>query len=129
MRWREGNNREKGFTLLEVLISLVILALVALTSLSLQNRSVSSLDAAIATTEATLLAQEMMAESLLQGYPTAESSRGEFKDRGGDFRWERVVEETEYQGVRKITLRVFWKGRGGERSVELLTFAAEGREP
>ena len=83
--------KNAGFTLLEVMIALAILA-IALTSLfGSQSRSVALAAETRFNTQAPLLAQLQLAR--LNSAGTIESDSGDFGDEFPGFRWEVTVEE------------------------------------
>jgi type II secretion system protein I len=69
------NFANKGFTLLEVMIAVALIAIALTTLLGSQSQSVSFANSAKFETTAALLAQSKMSEMILQG-PDAISSEG-----------------------------------------------------
>lgn len=78
--------KEKGFTLLEVVISVAIIGVALMILLSAVNRNLDiaakSRDAQIAA----LLAQQMLTDIELEGFPDVREEEGEFADYPG-FSW------------------------------------------
>lgn len=78
--------KEKGFTLLEVVISVAIIGVALMILLSAVNRNLDiagkSRDAQIAA----LLAQQMLTEIEMEGFPNVREEEGEFQDYPG-FNW------------------------------------------
>lgn len=116
--------RSRGFTLLEVMVALSILAtsLVALLSLHARNIQIVADDRLIV--RATLLAQAAMTEILLaEPFPATGERGGEFAE-DPDFAWRAeilapgVPELTEL--LREVRLRVSW-GPEDADGVELVT--------
>ncbi len=122
---KEKFGHPPGFTLLEVMIALAILALVGVAFLRAQASSVQLLDESGQISLATLLAREKMAELESLGFPEAGKTSG----RGGDafpgFRWEQVVSPTEIPILRQGLVRVLWKDGTRERNLELVAYFAQ----
>jgi type II secretion system protein I len=78
--------KKKGFTLLEVVISVAIVGVSLMMLLSAVNRNIDiagkSRDAQIAA----LLAQQMLTNIELEGFPQVREEEGEFQDNPG-FNW------------------------------------------
>jgi type II secretion system protein I len=78
--------KKKGFTLLEVVISVAIVGVSLMILLSAVNRNIDiagkSRDAQIAA----LLAQQMLTNIELEGFPQVREEEGEFQDNPG-FNW------------------------------------------
>jgi len=78
--------KKKGFTLLEVVISVAIIGVSLMMLLSAVNRNIDiagkSRDAQIAA----LLAQQMLTNIELEGFPQVREEEGEFQDNPG-FNW------------------------------------------
>ncbi len=123
-----------GFSLLEVLFAVAILAIALPVLLGLRNRDVAVLAEAQQVTEATFLAQEKLLEAEASGpLPFGEVS-GNFagpppgyqtadgKDRGPTYRWKRTVTSTPLEFVREVRIQVFWPRGSGEDSVEVTTY-------
>ena len=124
--------RQAGFTLLEVMLAIAVLAIALPVLMGLRNRDLALREEAKAVTTATLLAQEKLLETELIGYPPVGEVRGDFatvppgyppttevKDRAPGFRWMRLVAPTPFDVIREVRIRVSWPGGGSERAVEI----------
>ena len=118
--------KNKGFTLIEVMISLFILSIVSVAvikNLSTAIRQSADLKDSL---EARWVAEDYMTRMQIlaktsENFPSAGFSRDSFQV--GDQRWEVEVEvqETENQSVRRIILKVY-RGLSEENSTELIGF-------
>jgi general secretion pathway protein I len=119
---KEKFGKPPGFTLLEVMIALAILALVGVAFLRAQASSVQLLDESGQISLATLLAREKMAELESLGFPEAGKTSGEGGEAFPGFRWEQVVSSTEIPILRQGLVRVLWKDGTRERNLELVAY-------
>ena len=118
--------KNKGFTLIEVMISLFIFSIVSVAvikNLSTAIRQSADLKDSL---EARWVAEDYMTRMQMlpktsENFPTAGFSRDSYQV--GDQRWEVEVEvqETENQSVRRIILKVY-RGLSEENSTELIGF-------
>ena len=118
--------KNKGFTLIEVMISLFIFSIVSVAvikNLSTAIRQSADLKDSL---EARWVAEDYMTRMQMlpktsENFPTAGFSRD--ISQVGDQRWEVEVEvqETENQSVRRIILKVY-RGLSEENSAELIGF-------
>ncbi len=126
----------RGFTLLEVLIALAILALSLPILLGLRNFDLDLHARAGDITTATMLAQEKLVEAeLLPSFPIGETG-GDFLDtplgaqlsatdspqRAERFRWKRVITSTPLPAVREVKIRVSWPQGISDEIVEVSTY-------
>ena len=119
---KEKFGKPSGFTLLEVMIALAILALVGVAFLRAQASSVQLIDESGQISLATLLAREKMAELESLGFPEAGKTSGEGGEAFPGFRWEQVVSSTEIPILRQGLVRVLWKDGTRERNLELVAY-------
>lgn len=124
-----------GFTLLEVVMAMALLAIALPVLLGLRNRDVELLRYADSMTTATLLAQEKLFETELMGFPQTGEQTGDFqdlppgslasakvKDRGRDYRWTRTVVSTPLDAVREVRIRVAWPRGKVDETVEITSY-------
>jgi general secretion pathway protein I len=126
---------ERGFTLLEVLIALGILALALPILLGLRNFDLDLHARAKELTAATILAQEKLIETELgPALPIGETG-GEFlptplgsqptatiTSRPANYRWKRIVSPTPLQLVREVRIQVLWPRGVTDEMVEVSTY-------
>ena len=105
----------KGFTLLEVIIAVAIIAIALTTLLGSQSQSVSFANSAKFETMAALLAQSKMSEITLQKKDTLASDSGDFGDDYPGYSWDIKVSDISIEGVysisdylKQIDLTVTW---------------------
>ena len=98
-----------GFTLLEVLVALVVVATAFVGLLGLHNRNLNVLSRDRDLTVATLAAREMITNfELVEGFPELGAEGGQLEYQKG-FRWEREVTEIpDLPDVRRVVLRIIW---------------------
>ena len=95
-----------GFTFLEVMIAVAILALVLVVTFQNQAQSISMSEESRYLTHAAFLAREKMAALESREAPAGVSETGTWEDPFGDFKWEVTVEDTEIDQVKKMTVIV-----------------------
>jgi general secretion pathway protein I len=130
------SSRERGFTLLEVMVSVAILALALPLLLGLRNWDVLAREQAQLLTVAAMLGQEKLFEAEQLGFlPVGEQNgdflsnppgfpvTGELKDRAPGFRWTRTVSPTPFDMIREIRIRISWPRGTREDSLDVTGYA------
>jgi prepilin-type N-terminal cleavage/methylation domain-containing protein len=124
---------EQGFSLLEVVVALMIMAGGFLAVLNLFSGSVRSVDFSGQYLKAVTLANSKMNELEIQNFKVDDSS-GNFKNEE-NYRWEVDISpydsdlNNEESGVQlqKILLKVLWNDDGHTRNIGLATLRLEGQ--
>jgi general secretion pathway protein I len=116
--------REYGFTLLEVIVALAILAVAFALAMELLANGVRAAKASEDYTQAVLLARQKIAEISVTSSLKESADQGEF---GGGFRWASEIqplpqeEEDLPTQLYQVRVRVTWPGRRREKSFDLYT--------
>lgn len=118
-----------GFTLLEVLIALAVVALALLALTRAASVQVQSFDALRERTLAGWVAANTLTETrLANAFPPTGRSEGRTRLAERDWRWTREVQSTPDAGIRRIDIRVF-AGDAQEPSASLSGFAGRDLSP
>ena len=121
-----GSVPQDGFTLLEVMIALVIIATSFVVLLHNRNQSIVMADYARHITEASLLSSQKISEIEQEGFPEVGEDTGDFGEDFPGYQWHSQVSETPYEQIREIKLIVYWgKEEGGGKSVDLVSYVRE----
>lgn len=114
-----------GFTLLEVLVAMAVLAVALVGLLGLYNRSLALTIRAQRLSTATLLVQEMLTRTQLEGLAANRSTSGDFSDlhpgQYPEFRWRRTIRPTPLKDLWELRVGVSW-GERPDESCELTLF-------
>jgi general secretion pathway protein I len=114
-----------GFTLIEVLVALTVVAFAFVGLLGLHNRNLVMVANDRTLTAAMLLGRQLITEmEVTEPWPDTGVQQGEH----AGFRWERDVQDTEIETVRRVYLRVIYD----ERAPDLCSFTyyvRDRREP
>lgn len=105
----------RGFSLLEVMIAVALIAIALVTLLGSQSQSVSFANSAKFETMAALLAQSKMSEITIQDADSLSSDSGNFGDDYPGYAWEATVSDISIEGLdaisdylKQIDLTVTW---------------------
>jgi len=118
---REG---DAGFTLVEILVSLGILATVLPTLLLTFSNSSRTRAISEARMTAAYLIRDTLAELEAAGMPTPGENEGTFEE-GARFAWETTVSGTETEGLYDAVATVTWFERGQEQRYSVRTYLAD----
>ena len=131
---------EEGFTLLEAMIALSIIAIALPVLLTLRNFDIELESRARTITKATLFAQEKLVEIELIGFVQTGDQSGDlqFGLRHGakteeeryptpGFTWNRQVTATPFKGIREIRLRILSDANPAENVVEVSSYVFQAR--
>lgn len=108
-----------GFTLLEVMIAVSLIAIALVTLIGAQSQSVAIATSSKFDAMAALLAQRRLAEISLQKYASVNDSEGDFGDEYPQFRWKAKVTELSEK-------ETGFKGTAGMLKAVDLTVSIEG---
>lgn len=114
-----------GFSLLEVMIALAIAGIALVSLLSLANRSLTVHDRLQKITQATLLAQQKMAETEVDaeaGLQDSSPAQGNFEEPFELYRWRLEYSDTPLPSVRMVTVTVSWGAEEENETVSLDSF-------
>jgi type II secretion system protein I len=113
----------RGFTLLEVLISVVILSITFLWLLNAENQGIDMAIRSRFLTTATLLAQERITEVIsgIRSISTGEN-QGDFGEEFKGYTYQEKVETTPLPGYLKYSVTVKWGREGGTLETKIVSF-------
>lgn len=126
---RRGRVSRPGFTLPEVLATMLLLAIVLPVIMKGISLATSTGDQARRRTEASTLAQSKLDELLGTGSWAGGISQGDFGAEWPDYHWSDVVTDWTQgtqAGLEQLEVHVSWQGRGGEESVVVTTLVYNG---
>ena len=117
---------QQAFTLLEIMVALAIVGVAMVALLSLGNRSIGVHDRLQHLTQATLLAQQKMAESELEasrdGVAQLTDSSGAFIEPFTDYHWRIAISRTPLPAVQMVTVTVLWGDEDRNEGVDVTSF-------
>lgn len=111
------NRSDRGFTLLEVLVALAILAGTITTVVVTFNRHLSLVVREKETTTALLLARSKIDQP---DFLTASTAEGTFAPAYPAITWKRETTPTDYPGLQRYLLTVSWQA--GKQTLTLVTY-------
>jgi len=117
-------NRTLGFTLLEVLVAVAILAIAMVAILKANVQSLDTLTRSRETSTASLLAAGKLAEVEAAGVAKWSELRGDFGEDYPDYTWEVETSSTQVEGLVQVTV-IVQRGEGatgGEVRLEELLY-------
>ncbi len=117
--------KNNGFTLLEVMVALLIIATSFVVLLHSRNQSVIAADYARRMTIATLLASEKMGELEQGGIHETGEDAGNFDEDYPEFSWRIAVSDTAYEHIREVKVSVSWGEGKSQRNIELVNYIKE----
>ena len=119
-----GISHLRGFTLLEVMVAVSIMAMVLVTLLGLKNNSVQNVQLMQHMTTATMLAKRAMVETTTESKPTLPvEDDGTFpEEEFKDFSWKRTIVPTPFINIMEVRVAVLWKEGTRQEMVELLSY-------
>jgi type II secretion system protein I len=118
------NRMQRGFTLLEVMVAVAILAMVLVPLMGVKNGSTRDVMLADHITTATLLAKRMMTDTLLTGALTPKEDEGEFpEDEFKGYTWKKTISLVPIEvKLLEVRVAVLWKEGERQEIVELVSY-------
>jgi general secretion pathway protein I len=126
--WRDLQSApvaQGGFTLIEIMVALAVIAVAFVALLGLRNRDIVLHDEARAVIMATALAQQRMADATIGGFPDLGTSEGRFDDAHARFTWRQEVSPTGLFStdlVREVRVMVAWGEPSRNERVDLVSY-------
>ena len=117
-------SRSAGFTLLEVMVAVSIMAMVLVTLLGLKNRTMQDVMLAEHMTTATMLAKRLMVETTTESKPTTVEGEGTFpEEEFKDYTWKKTIALTPLVvQIMEVRIAVLWKEGTRQEMVELVSY-------
>lgn len=101
---------DRGFTLLEVMVALAVVAFAFVGLIGLHGRNIQLVDRANHYSRAVLLAREMMTQLQFEDVANLTDGSGTF-EAYPDYHWERIVDQTTFENLKRVRVRVIWDDR------------------
>ena len=103
-----GSERcRRGFTLIEVMIAVAVIAFAFVGLVGLHGRNIQLIDRANHYSRATLLARELLTQLQFEGGATLSSGSGVFESYP-EYHWQTDVADTTFDTVKRVTVHITW---------------------
>ena len=113
----------KGFTFLEVMVAVAIMAMVLVTLLGLKNKTMQDVMLAEHMTTATLLAKQMMTDTIISKQRLPLEEDGTFPDEEfKEYAWKKVIAPTMFARIMELRVAVLWQEGTRQEMVELVAY-------
>jgi len=114
---------DRGFTLLEVMVAVSIMALVLVTLLGLKNKTMQDVMMADHITTATLLAKRLMTDTIMIKPRLPLEDEGEFSEEEfKGYAWKKTISFTPLSQIMEVRIAVLWKEGTRQEMVELVGY-------
>jgi len=124
MRRASHPSRTRGFTFIEVLATLVLLAIVLPVAMRGVSISLASAEKARHLSEAAALGDAKLNELISTGEFSTGPQQGDFGQNFPGYRWQAQSSSRDF-GVTEIVLTVTWQERGQDRSLNISTMVSD----
>ena len=132
-----GGEHKSAFTFIEVLIALVIVSISLLALIRLHLISINMTEAAEIKSQAVLLANEKIAETLALGYPEEGTKSGTVEMNALGLHWQTEVtdiklhqlNELDIVGLRRILVDISWEQGIRFKHIQMSTYVADRKLP
>lgn len=108
----------KGFTLLEVLVSLAILSATLIMAFQVTSAAIDAADRSEAWTTASLLGEEKLREAT-DTFAEVQETEGTFPDPYEEYTWKISVKQALHADAREVYVSVSWNTDGAEEMINL----------
>jgi len=108
----------RGFTLLEVLVSLAILSITLLLAYQVLSGAIAAEDRSERWTVASFLGESLVRESTA-GWPDTGETSGKFASPMEAYSWQRSIRTAAHPDAREVHVTVTWSSDGAEERVSL----------
>jgi len=108
----------KGFTLLEVLVSLAILSATLIMAFQVTSGAIAAAERSETWTTASLLGEEKLREAT-EPFPEIQETKGTFPDPYEEYAWKISVKQALHPDAREVYVSVSWKTGGVEETITL----------
>jgi general secretion pathway protein I len=117
------SRKRRGFTLIEMIVATMLLALAVVGALVAFNAATQSASHSERLHTVSLLAQRRLTELELQSDSlTGGDQQGDFAPEYPEYQWHQVVEPTEYQNLYRVALTVRWGAPNAPRERTFVTY-------
>ena len=114
----------RGFTLLEVLVSLAILSITLLLAYQVLSGAIAAEDRSERWTVASFLGEALVRESTA-GWPDPGETSGKFSGTMQGYSWRREIRTAAHPDAREVHVTVTWSEGGAEERVSLAGVAVK----
>ena len=119
---------ESGFTLIEILVSLGILAMILPALLLTFGNGSRARAVSESRTTAAYLVRDTLSELESAGVPTPGEVQGVFEE-GARFEWRTTVTPAETDGLFDVVATILWSDRGEQKAFAVRTYMADPALP
>lgn len=128
MNVRISTRRAAGYSLVEVMAALTVFSIGVLGTMELFSVCLQSTSASLGYTQAVFIAQQIVEETIAEGYLVADTESGQYEVANRKFSWTCDIEDTEQTGLMQVSVAVKWTERMSEKEFALTTLVAESDE-
>jgi len=130
---RQKGTTARAFTFIEAMIALAIVAISLLALIKLHITSIATAQKAEVISQAVLLAEGKIAETIAPGYPALATDSGAVERNGITMNWRTEVTSmpfstpgnTGIDGLRKVSVDIAWSNGIGRKNLQMSTCVAD----